>query len=226
MKKAPGITRTDDLLIWIGGFFCFFGFSGLIAATKAGGPAIAGPAFFAAGGVVSLVFGMRVRRRERRIQALWRMLTHALEVRIGDATASTGLSTEELREAVQVLNGLGHGFWVLDERAGTIVDARLRATVTAAAACTSCGATTSRTVALSSVESARCEHCGAPFPVETLNRLKLEAMESIRQPAVAVAAPGAPGGYNPVVGLVLLVVFWPVGLVYYLKHHGGIGRRG
>lgn len=221
MQKAPQITRTDDALIWVGGFLCLFGLPATFAALSGGQIPAGGPAFFAGGGIAMLALGHRIRRREKRIQAVWRMLNLALEVRFDDVRSSTGLSDLELQDAVQALNAGGHGFWVVDMRAGSIVDGRLRATVTASATCTSCGATTSRSVALSSAETARCEHCGAAFSPETLNRLKLEAMAAIRAPAAAPAPVAAPEGYNPTLGMVLLIAFWPVGLIYYLRYHGG-----
>lgn len=218
-SRAPNIYRSDEVLLTVGVVMAILGIPPVIAdVSSLSFPSLAS-LFFAVGSVATFVAGLRVRTRERQIQALWRLLDDAREVRVADVQASVGMSADAVRDAVQELNRGGHGQWVLDERAGVVVDGRLRTTVRTSGSCQSCGAPTSRSMTLSAVEQARCEHCDAPLPTDTINQLKLQALTTMRaeQPA-----PDAVRAWRPGLGILLFVFFWPAGLVYLLTTRRGV----
>jgi hypothetical protein len=174
---------------------------------------------------VLLGVGYALRRREDQMIAVWTILERSFEVSVPELSVNSGFSREFILEVVRLLNRRGLAYFVWDARTDTIVDGRLRSTVMIAERCPTCNAHTGQRLSLDAAASARCQYCGAPFGAAYLSELKLRLMEQLRQqpaePAVAPAGAQA-GKFSMVTFLVLLFIFWPLGIAYATRRAGGI----
>ncbi|GMV39473.1 MAG: hypothetical protein AMXMBFR64_11890 [Myxococcales bacterium] len=219
MGVRENLFRQDDILIRVGWATCVLSVFWVLGSMEK--PAAAPFAvLFALAPVGLLTLGYRVRAREKRCVAIWRILDRAKEVRVRDLLQSTGFSREDVAETLRAVNGRGLAWFVWDTDTDMIVDGRLRSEMVLVESCPSCGARVSQRVPLGASQSPVCSHCGAAFSSATLNELRLKALAELRNPPPGPGAPAPAGGrtFNPVVFMVLAVVFWPAAVVYYVRN--------
>ena len=172
---------------------------------------------FALSPVAMLVTGYMIRAKEKRYIAIWRILETAMEVRVEDLIRSTGFTRADVQGALAAINSRGLAFFVWSTESDTIVDGRLGVGVVIVDRCPSCGAAGAQRAPVGMGEAPRCSHCGVPFPADTLNRLKLDAMKDLREGRSAPAAKNPESKLNVPLFAVLAVFCWPVALVYYMR---------
>jgi hypothetical protein len=173
--------------------------------------------------VVLLGIGTSLRRREDRMIAVWTILERNLEVSVRELSINTGYSREFILEVVRVLNRRGLAYFVWDEASDTIVDGRLRSQVVITERCPRCHGPTNQRVPLDRVAEARCQYCGAAFDAAYLAQLKHQVIDRLRaEPPAANAPQTAAATFSVPTFLVLMVIFWPLGVFYALHRSGGL----
>jgi len=168
-----------------------------------------------AASTLMLVCGYYVRRQENRALTVWGILEHAIEVRAVDLCTSTGLSRDELRKVLAVVNAQPGAFYVWDGASDTIVDGRLRKRSVHVDKCSTCGATVSTTMTLELAEAPACTYCGGPVTTgEQIRRMREETLGSIRD------APASGKPFSLWIFLLLLLFFWPLAIAYAMWKGG------
>ncbi len=163
--------------------------------------------------------GFTVRRREKRMFAIWTLLKRNAEIHVPGLLANSDFERRDLERAVRFLNNRGFGHYVWNRNTDTIQDAYLQSAYLQVDKCDACGAAVPLDVPISSREIPRCPFCHDPVSAEGLWERRREAIETLR--AEGRPASG-PRGYRPeamptfsvALFLLLLFAFWPAALVY------------
>jgi hypothetical protein len=173
--------------------------------------------------IVLLGIGTSLRRREDRMIAVWTILERNLEVSVRELSINTGYSREFILDVVRVLNRRGLAYFVFDEASDTIVDGRLRSQVVIAQRCPHCHAEANQSVSLDRAADARCLYCGMAFDAAYVSQLKLQVLDSLRaQPPAAAEPPPGGAAFSVPTFVLLMVIFWPLGVFYALSRSGGV----
>lgn len=240
---ADNLYRIDDALIRAGflfGVVALIGAANLPSASSFDPPMLKWIAVSAvlAAPMVMLVAGYAVRRRERQLIAIWRILKEHGEMPIADLQQMSGYGTDELRKAVGLLNRkLAAGLsWDEASRSVRHVGLEPRETLTHSQRCPSCGASVSVEVAADSrSEALTCPYCEGALDGREIsslqNQLRSRKTRSrapqpvpiyLRAPAEPPARPPA-RRFSLVVFILLLMFFWPAA-VFYAMHRANNSR--
>ncbi len=165
-----------------------------------------------------LAAGFRMRRREQKTLAFWRLLQQNAEIRVPELLSSSDFTRADLERAVRLLNNKGLALYVWDRDADLIRDGRLESVYLHVEKCDVCRASISLRVPASLREIPCCPYCGDAISIESLLELKREALERLRaehrprerERGHRVEA----GSFSIAVFLLLLFTFWPAALVY------------
>ena len=165
-------------------------------------------------GLPLLLAGYTIRRKERRVLAVWNILDQVTEAPVEELIRNTGLSRQFIQESLGIINAQPNAYYVWNPDTDVVVDGRLRTRVFVVDHCANCGASVSLRLTLELSELPTCSHCASPVMDEDWNRLKLDALREIREAGTK--------GSEFSVGLfiVLLIVFWPAALGYALWKSG------
>ncbi|MCG6892816.1 MAG: hypothetical protein LJE65_04365 [Desulfobacteraceae bacterium] len=178
--------------------------------------------------IAFLVAGYRIRSQEKKILAVLNILEKALEVSIGDLAENTGLKKETIVKAVHEINRRGMAYFIYDRATGWIYDGRLKSQTIAVNNCPACGHSIGYSIPLFITRLPRCSYCKSPIDVSYINRLKQEKIQSILManpmPAQSeISNPSSKSGFNWAIFVILLLLFWPLALVYAYAKHGRPG---
>jgi hypothetical protein len=189
---------------------------------RGSGPVLFGALGFAALAPLAMTFfGLALRARERRAVALMRLVDRHVELSAGDLLQNSDFSPESLEAAIRDLNSSGARHVVWDRSTGSIQDGRLRLSRAHFETCSACGAKIALDVALHQASRARCPVCDVALDAREIDDAKQAVMSEIsarsESPRGSALAPTSSSFSLPVF-LVLAVLFWPLALVYGLKH--------
>ena len=213
------LRTTDDWLIRIG----YLILAGSLLSSSCSdtfdsqGVGVIGPLLVFAAAVVTLTVGYSLRRDERRITQVWNILEHSAEVHIDELSHATGFSKKFLLRAVRMINGQPDTYYVWDSVAGTIVDGRMRSRIHIVEQCESCGAKVDAEVPFDASVIPTCGHCGGPVKAGAISALKKEMLEALRHKSLRPQRP-----FSVLLFIFLLLVFWPVAIVYAVWTSGAI----
>lgn len=233
-SRDQNFYRMDDLLLRIGGVSLFLllmagGLGILYAQTVAQDPShTPGYAYSLIGQYAFLYLGIfacalgtvrmgwKIRQREQRIGALWRLMQRSPEVHVPDLIANSDFTIADLDRGVKMLNTRGLGHYVWDRSANTIQDGRLRTMQVHVEKCEMCGSSIALEVPVGFTEIPICPYCNDPVSVSALEERRHEMLQSL-YPAPAPSDPQwqsfATQISIPTFAL-LLIAFWPAALVY------------
>lgn len=226
--REPDLMRLDDVLIRNAKIF-----AAVVALAAAGAwlwpeeARVSRPALFAGLGFAALaplamaLFGLALRARERRAVALMRLIDRHVELSARDLLQNSDFSAESLATAIRDLNSSGARHFVWDRSTGLIQDGRLRLSRFHFEDCAACGAKVALDVALHEASGARCPVCDAAVDARVIDDAKQTVMSEISARSESACAPASHpprGGFSLPIFLVLVVLFWPLALVYGLRH--------
>ena len=158
--------------------------------------------------------GIALRRRERRIAAIWDLLRQNAELGVPGLIANSDFEREDLERAVRFLNNRGLGHYVWDLESDTIQDGRLRSMQMHVEKCDVCGASVSLEIPIAFREVPRCPHCHDPVSIDLLAERRRETIRALREPHSPARGPGDAGSFSFPLFLLLLFLFWPAALGY------------
>ncbi|MCK5813473.1 MAG: hypothetical protein KAH03_04410 [Cocleimonas sp.] len=159
-----------------------------------------------------LIVGNIIRRREKKIIAVWNILEHSTEVSAQELMQQTGFNTLFIEDALRLINGRGHTYYIWDKEQDKIIDGRLRTAVITDVKCENCGAKISEITRLDTHKSPNCTYCGEAVSAKKINKLKSEAMDKIRDSTPRNNSKG----FSLWVFILLLIIFWPAAVAYAL----------
>lgn len=167
----------------------------------------------------ALRVGWAMRRRERRIAAIWRLLRRHVEISVPELLANSDLRAADVDRAVRLLNGRGLGFYVWDREAGVLQDGRLRSLVLHVEKCEQCGGAVSLDLPLGTRRVPACPYCGDPVAVEAFEARRQREIEALREERLEErkaqrALEGTRVPFSIPLFAVLLCVCWPAALAY------------
>jgi hypothetical protein len=219
--SAPNVLHLDDLLLKTAGVAAlvvlFAGAVWLAVPEEAPDVRTAlglGVGFAVLAPIGLLACGLHLRRRERRAQGLLRLLDRHPELTAADLLRSSDFSAATLECAVRDLNSSGVRHVVWDRERGILQDGRLRLARLHVETCRSCGVKISLDVALHEAASAKCPSCGASLDTREIDEEKRAVMAELREEAKPKHRPGT---FSLPLFLVLLVLCWPLAVVYGAK---------
>lgn len=169
-----------------------------------------------------LVAGFGMRRREKRIFAIWQLLKRTGEISVRSLLADSDFAKEDLERAVRFLNTRGLGYYVWDRSSDVIRDARLDSSTLCVQECDACGAEISLEIPVTARGIPRCPYCHDPVSVEGIEERRRKALEAVRmsepperiETRVVERVPPPGNGFSVPLFVVLLVCFWPAALGY------------
>ncbi|MCK5901603.1 MAG: hypothetical protein KAG28_00515 [Cocleimonas sp.] len=160
-----------------------------------------------------LIVGNIIRRREQQIIAVWNILEHSTEVSAQELRQHTGFNTLFIEDALRLINGRGHAYYIWDKDQDKIIDGRLRTVVLTDVKCGNCGAKINEITRLDTHKTPTCTYCGQSVSANKINQLKSEAMDKIRHSS---ATHNNTKGFSLWVFILLLIIFWPAAVAYAL----------
>ena len=176
--------------------------------------------------------GYLVRRRERLVVDLWRLIEAHGEVSVSHLCKMSSFNRNQLTSAIKRINRRGRALLVWDEvneviRAGP---RRERSSLTHSEDCQSCGATVNIEVRTQNRDAYTCPYCNRGLDSDRINdllsKLHLQERRDNERPdpvqaPVSVAAPTARQGsrLNLPVFILLIVLFWPGAVIYALHKY-------
>lgn len=163
-----------------------------------------------AAALVMVAAGLYLHRQENRAVLTWNFLDQGVEVAVRDLCDSTAIDRRHLPGILALVNAQPDAHYVWDRGADRIVDGRLRNRFVVLEHCGNCGAHVEAKIPLDLFVAPVCQYCGANASSEDVNRLKQEALRTIR----AEKLPGKPSPFSALAFLLLLVVFWPGAIGY------------
>jgi predicted RNA-binding Zn-ribbon protein involved in translation (DUF1610 family) len=219
---APNVLRMDDLLLKgaaVAAVVVVFA-GGVWLAVPEEAPTVRtalglGMGFAALAPIGMLLCGLHLRKRELRAQGLMRLLDRNPELTAADLLRSSDLSAATLECAVRDLNSSGARHVVWDHERGLLQDGRLRMKRLHVETCRSCGVKISLDVPLNEAATARCPSCGSTLDAREIDEEKHAVMAELREEAKPRLAPRP--RFSVPLFLVLLVVCWPLALLYGAK---------
>lgn len=167
--------------------------------------------------IVLLWAGWKLRRREKKILAIWRLLRHNAEIDARALLANSDFEQADLERAVRFLNNKGLGHYVWDPRSGVIQDARLRDMQLHVDTCDACGASVSLKVPVGNREIPMCPFCGDPVSVDRFEARRHDAIDKLRaehRPAVETRQALSEIPFSIPIFVLLLMFFWPAAVGY------------
>jgi hypothetical protein len=165
-----------------------------------------------------LVLGLALRKRERRAVGLMRLMERHVEVSAEDLLANSEFDEATLETAIRDLNSSGRRHVVWDRKTKLIQDGWLRRSRLHVETCSSCGTKISLDVALHEAADARCPSCDASLDAREVDDEKQSVMSEISEQARPRPVPVERGWrFSIPIFLVLLVVCWPIAMIYALK---------
>lgn len=225
--QEPNLLTIDDVLIRSAKIASFAVLAGVVLAVvvpaELRGPSwiwALGLGFAALAPVGMALCGFAFRERERRAVALMRLLDRQVELVAGDLLANSDLTRDTLETAIRDLNSTGVRHLVWDRRTGLIQDGRLRQSRLHIETCRACGVKISLDVALDEAAEARCPSCDSPIDAREVDEEKQAVIEELGRRADRPLACPAPANrtFSLPLFFVLLVVAWPLALLYAARH--------
>lgn len=172
--------------------------------------------------IAMAVVGYRLRRREKRAVALWKIVDRDVEISVRDLLRDSDWTRPHLDRAVRDLNNSGVAYVIWDRKAGLIQDGRLRRSTLVVDECTSCSGKMSVQVTIGSLAAVLCPYCHEPIDVARIAEEKARLIDELESDRRVSTSPGRDesesGEFNVVLFIVLFTVFWPAGLWYCAKH--------
>ena len=170
---------------------------------------------FASAPIGLWIAGFRLRQREMRAWALYRLVDDHVEIPAPDLLRDSDFTAETLSRAIRDLNNAGAAFLVWDRKAGVIQDGRLRSARIQVEDCGACGAKVSLNLRIGDIASARCPYCHDPLGAERLMEEKAQLIDELdTDPEVMSARYKMPTDFSVGIFVVLILFFWPLGIAY------------
>lgn len=210
--------KIDDVLLRAGGFAAALSvliIAGLLSTVDRAGltPAVTlGLLLAMACPIVLLVVGMHMRRKEKLLLELWRMIEARGQMSVDQLLSMTSLRRKQLGAAIRRINQFGNGLLLWDKRNHVVRDGRVKVhSLTHSQLCGSCGGSVNIEIRSSESHYA-CPYCGSGLDSELINPLlgELQQRQELARPAAQLASAKIDLG----VFVVLLVFFWPAAIVY------------
>lgn len=218
----PNLLKIDDVLLRAGSIL---GLVWLLGSTVGIAIALDAGVGSASTAALMLVFasaplglwaaGFKLRRREQRAWAIYRLVDDHVEIPASDLLRDSDFTAATLSRAIHDLNNSGVAFLVWDRKADVVQDGRLRSAQVQVEDCNACGAKVSMSVRIGEIASARCPYCRDLLAVERLMEAKAQLIDELdTDPAIPSARSQAKSNFSVGIFVVLTLVFWPLGIGY------------
>ncbi|MEL7448881.1 MAG: hypothetical protein AAFN78_06710 [Pseudomonadota bacterium] len=180
-------------------------------------------ALLAAGVIVMLLTGWRLRRVENRTLTIWKTLERHGRVSLREFVANSDFTRRQVLTAIRLINNRGMGFFAVDQSTGFVVDRKQHRTVSYAGDCDACGARVALEIAVPVIEAPRCPYChsGLDVPAELLRPDPAPAPEPAAPKPLALSGgepePPQRGNGTPMsipLFIVLVIICWPAAVGY------------
>ena len=178
--------------------------------------------------IVLFAMGYAIRKREKQIVGIHRLVNEHGEMPVADLVRMTGFSPRQLHNAVALLNRKSVAGLVWDEHTDSIrhISLGTRKTLTHSQKCGSCGAAVNVEISsLSRAMALACPYCNGALDsrqISTLqNELHLQEGRQYHQkaPLAFTSRPRSQGKpFNWVLFIFLMMFIWPVGVFYVIKY--------
>ena len=173
-----------------------------------------------------LTTGWRVRRYEKRLVALWELVSRHGEISVAHLCDVFSMNRKQLRDAVRRINRRGSALLVVDEAQNVVHNgARQIQTLAHSQDCAKCGAKVAVEVR-ENVSDYACPYCGAGLDTRHINELRRQLRHPntrrAPEPALSFASHGDLAQEKPFrLGLfvVLMFFFWPGAIAYAIWAH-------
>jgi len=218
----PNLLKIDDVMLKAGSWAALAWLLGSVIAVVIALDATEGLArtggfilVFASAPLGLWVAGFRLRQREKRAWALYRLVDDHVEIPASDLLHDSDFTAETISRAIRDLNNSGAAFLVWDRKADVIQDGRLRSARIQVEECGACGAKVSISVHIGDIASARCPYCHDPLGAERLMEERAQLIDELdTNPEIMSARNKVPTDFSVGIFVVLTLIFWPFGITY------------
>lgn len=170
----------------------------------------------------TLRLGWKIRQRERRIGALWKLMQRNAQVYVPDLIANSDFEIEDLERGVKMLNTRGLGHYVWDRKTSTIQDGRLRTMQVHVEKCEMCGSSVALQVPIGFTQVPICPYCNDPVSVSALEERRHDMLQTLYAEHAPEQAPWQTFATRISIPTfaILFFAFWPAALVYvWYRYH-------
>jgi hypothetical protein len=218
----PNLLKIDDVMLKAGSWTALAWLLGSVIGVVIALDAEAGLArtggfilVFASAPIGLWVAGFKLRQREKRAWALYRLVDDHVELPAPDLLRDSDFTAKTLSRAIRDLNNSGGVFLVWDRKADVIQDGRLRSARILVEDCGACGAKVSINVRIGDFALARCPYCQDLLGAERLIEEKAQLIDELdTDPEVMSARYKMPTDFSVGIFIVLTLIFWPFGITY------------
>jgi hypothetical protein len=175
------------------------------------------PGFLFLGSTFMLYYGYLIRKKENRINSILRNFEIAREISVPELLQNSEFTEEHLKEAIQVINSRGLGYYVWNRSTRTIADGRLMRRMVFVDNCSSCGKIIGKKFPLVMDHLPECPYCGSPLDIDQWNSLKIKELDKIDSEPSKQEHLFKKKPLNIVLLIVLLIFFWPAAIIYIYK---------
>ena len=130
-----------------------------------------------------------------------------------DLIINLGLSKEFILKSLKEINAQKGVFYMFDSEHNKIVDSKLMEEVSISKKCANCGNTISASVSIHALKPINCSYCGASTETHDIQKLREERVVEIETKVEQAALTN----FNPLTFGILMFVFWPAGIYYYIS---------
>ncbi len=222
--NKENIYRSDDILLLIGKILTWIliipVIITLIAAVteKADAATVTALLIMTITPAAFIVSGRIIRKKEKQILVLYRILRENPEVFINDITNSTNMTRESIIKTTVLLNSRGLGFFVFEPESDSILNSRLRARNIIVEKCPGCGSIINMKVPLNLSQIPHCPYCNNPIDVSYLNTEKTRIIDNIVKTNSEPQIFKKEKKINIFILILLILFFWPAAVFYVIRH--------
>jgi len=165
-------------------------------------------------GLILLIVGIVFRKKENKIISIWDALERTTEGKLRDLEVSLGISRAFILENLKHINAQQGAYYVYISAKDIIVDGKLIEEHVVSLSCSGCGNNINKKVSLAHLDDLACTYCGAAISVVELTKLRNNIIE---ENEIAQAARSNSSSFNFTLFSILLLLFWPAAIMYYMS---------
>ncbi len=158
-------------------------------------------------GVLFMFFGIKYRRRENKIIAIWDALERTGEAHLQPLSMALNIPQNFILKHLETINAQQDAYFVWLPEEKKIMDGRFNVPYKVAIDCAGCGNKSNQEITLSMQSAPECAYCGRSASTHLIQDLKDQVLAQQMHQKQKTK-------FNVAVFVILLLLFWPAALLY------------
>ena len=172
--------------------------------------------FLLLNGFLMLFSGILIRKKEKKLIAIWDMVEKGKEVSVHDLVVSIGVSREFIHKNLKVLNSIEGISFIYRSESDKIICGSLAAEFIVESDCESCGYHANLAINLDFYKVPSCPSCGMAVSADQINKIKADILSKPQK------TPEKEQQFNGWLFLGLLFCTGPLAILYPVLYFSGV----